>query len=242
MRTVVVIPARYNSTRFPGKPLVMIKKKTLIERVYEKCKKVVGHNNTYIASDDNRIFNFLKKKKINFIKTSKSCLTGTDRVAEAIKKIDADIIINVQGDEPMVSGSDIKKVINCKKKFKNSVICGFNKIQKFNLATNVNTPKVVMNENNDLIYISRSLVPGTKNSINKKKNDFYRQVCVYGFNRKQLLKFYNKKKKSKIEKIEDIEILRFFDLNEKIKMVKLSNRSIAIDTKEDLKKILKIIK
>ena len=232
---VIIIPARYNSSRFPGKPLALINNQTLIEHVYNKCLKTTGKKNIYVATDDKRIVHFLKSKNIQYIYTSKNCLTGTDRVAEASSKIKSKIIINVQGDEPMISPADIKKVIKAKQIYPNHIICGYNKINNYKEVLSLNVPKIVKNSKNDLIYISRSPVPGSK--INKTNRKFYRQVCIYAFNKKQLMKFYKQKKKSEIEKYEDIELLRFFELGEKIKVIKLSNNSIAVDVKQDIKKV-----
>jgi len=237
----IIIPARYNSSRFPGKPLALINHQTLIEHVYNKCLKATDKKNIYVATDDKRIGNFLKNKEIQYIYTSKNCLTGTDRVAEASRKIKSKIIINVQGDEPMISPSDIKKIIKAKQIYPEHIICGYNNISNHQEVLSLNVPKIVKNSKNDLIYISRSPVPGSK--IKHSNHKFYRQVCIYAFSKKQLMKFYKLKKKSEIEKSEDIELLSFFELDEKIKGVKLSNNSIAVDVKQDIKKVeLKIKK
>ena len=134
----------------------------MILRVADICKKIVGVKNLYIATDNKLIQNVVSKEGYQAIITSKKCLTGTDRVAEASKKIKSNIIINVQGDEPTIKPGDIKKVINAKKKFPNHVICGFDKINKYENPKNKNLPKVVVNSKNDLIYISRSSIPGSK--------------------------------------------------------------------------------
>jgi 3-deoxy-manno-octulosonate cytidylyltransferase (CMP-KDO synthetase) len=171
--------------------------------------------------------------------TSKNCLTGTDRVAEASKKIDSNIIVNVQGDEPLIRPNDIKKIINCKKKYPDHVICGYDKIHNSENPNNTNLPKVVVNKENELIYISRSKIPGSKK--NQIKGKYYKQVCIYAFNKNQLKKYLSLNKKSDVEKQEDIEILRFFDLNIKIKMVKLNSNSIAVDEIKDKKKVEKVL-
>ncbi len=170
--------------------------------------------------------------------TSKKCLTGTDRVAEASKKIKSKIIINVQGDEPAIDPKDILKVIKDKIKFPNHVVCGYNEIKSYESPNNKNIPKVVLNSKDELIYISRSVIPGSK-----KKDDYkyLKQVCIYGFNKKQLYDFAKFKEKSFIEKREDIEILRFFELGIKIKMTKLNSRSIAVDKINDVKKAENLI-
>lgn len=239
MSVVIIIPARYGSSRYRGKPLAKILGREMVLRVADICKKIVGKKNLYVATDSKLIERVVIKGGYQVIQTSSKCLTGTDRVAEAANKIKANIIINVQGDEPTIKPLDIKKIIKTKKKFPNSVICGYDKIHKLENASSINLPKVVINSFKELIYISRSLIPGKKNK--QDKINYYKQVCIYAFNQDQLKKFYSKKK-SYIEKIEDIEILRFFEHNIKVKMVKLESNSIAVDEIKDIKKVEKILK
>ena len=238
--TKIVIPARYGSSRFPGKPLKLINDKELILHVAERCRKVLGNKHLFIATDSYKIKKRVKESKFNVIMTSTKCLTGTDRVAQASKKINGKIFINVQGDEPLINPLDIKKIINAKKKFPNHVICGFTNVTSLENSNNRNIPKVVLNNKSELVYISRASIPSTKNK--HSKISYLKQVCVYAFNRKELNKFYGLKQKSVIEKIEDIEILRFFDLDIKIKMIKLSKNTIAVDEKKDIYKVEKLIK
>ena len=240
MSVTIVIPARYGSSRYKGKPLAKILGREMVLRVADICKKIVGIKNLYIATDSKLIENVVSNEGYRTIITSKKCLTGTDRVAEASKKIRSNIIINVQGDEPTINPIDIRKVIETKKKYPNHVICGYDKIHKLENPSSFNLPKVVVNSSNELIYISRALVPGKKNK--KDKIDYHKQVCIYAFNKYQLKKFVAKNKKSPVEKIEDIEILRFFDYGIKIKMVKLNSNSIAVDELKDVKKVEKILK
>ena len=242
MRTVIVIPARFDSTRFPGKPLVKILGKELIKWVVEIATKTVSKKNVYVATDHIKIVNFLKKEKINFIITSKKCLTGTDRVAEASKKIKANIYINLQGDEPLVKSSDIRKIIFAKKKYNNQVICGYTNLLSQEDPNNTNIPKIVINKKKNLIYASRLAIPGTKEQIKVKNTDYLKQVCIYGYNKKELNLFKILKKKTYLEKLEDIEILRFFDLGISIKMIKTKNNSFAVDEPKDIKKIEEFIK
>lgn len=238
MSISIIIPARFGSSRYRGKPLVKILGKEMVIRVADICSKIKNVK-VYIATDSKKIANVVKKYGYNYIFTSTKCLTGTDRVAEASKKIRSKIYINVQGDEPTINPKDIKKVIDTKKKFPNHVICGYDKVHDFEDPSSINLPKVVVNSKGELIYISRALVPGKK----KKKQiiQYHKQVCIYAFNKKQLKKFYGMKKKSETENFEDIEILRFFDLNEKIKMVKLNSNSVAVDEIADVKKAEKIL-
>lgn len=162
MKAKIIIPARYGSSRFKGKPLAKILGIEMILRVADICGKVSGLNNLYIATDSKKISDLVKKYNYNVLMTSRNCLTGTDRVSEVSKKIDAKIFINVQGDEPLIKSSDIKKIIKTKLENPNHVICGYDKLNKNENPLNKNIPKVVMNSKNELIYISRSPIPGTK--------------------------------------------------------------------------------
>ena len=211
----------------------------MVLRVADICTKVVGKENCYVATDSKKIANVVLKNGYKVKMTSSKCLTGTDRVAEASFKIKSKIYINVQGDEPTINPSDIKKVINAKIKYPNHVICGYDEVHKFENPASINLPKVVVNNKKELIYISRALVPGKKKE--KEKITYHKQVCIYAFNKKELKKFYKPKKKSETENIEDIEILRFFDLGVKIKMVKLNSNSVAVDEKSDVKKVEKLL-
>ena len=235
MKTAIIIPARFGSSRYRGKPLVKILNREMVLRVADICAKVSGKNNLYIATDSKKISKVVSQNGYKFIMTSRNCLTGTDRVAEASMKVKAKIYINVQGDEPAINPKDIKKIIEAKKKYPNHVICGYDKIHKFEDPFSLNLPKVVVNSKQELIYMSRALVPGAKKS--NQRIDYHKQVCIYAFNKNELKKFFSKKKKSETESIEDIEILRFFDLNVKVKMIRLHSNSVAVDEKNDIKKI-----
>lgn len=239
MKTVIIIPARFGSSRYKGKPLVKILNREMVLRVADICSKVVDKQNLYVATDSKKIANVVLKDGYKIKMTSSKCLTGTDRVAEAALKIKSQIYINVQGDEPTIDPRDIKKVIKKKMKYPNHVICGFDRVHKSEDPSSINLPKVVVNNKNELIYISRALVPGKK-KVNEKIN-YNKQVCIYAFNKNELKKFYGKGMKSETEKIEDIEILRFFDLGIKIKMVRLNSNSVAVDEKADVKKVEKLL-
>ena len=233
-KTAIIIPARFKSSRFPGKPLAKILGKEMIFYVGKICEKTIGKKNVHVATDDRRIQKKCESFGFNTLITP-NCPTGTDRVFLASKKIKANIIINVQGDEPLIKISDIKKIIQAKKKYPNHVICGYTYI-KYTEAKSLNVPKLVINKNKELIYMSRSLIPGSK--IKKMEKKFLKQVCIYAFNKNELRKFFSFKKKfSKNEISEDIEILRFLELNIPVKMVKVSGSSIAVDIKSDIKKV-----
>lgn len=166
MRSVVIIPARYSSSRFPGKPLVGLLGKPMILWVAELSANAIGASNVYVATDDLRIAEVVNNAGFQTVMTSSNALTGTDRLAEAADKIDADIFINVQGDEPLACPEDITKVRDEKIKNINSVINGFSWISVNEDPYNINIPKVVTNEKSELIYMSRVALPGYKDTEN----------------------------------------------------------------------------
>ena len=236
MKIIIVIPARYKSSRFPGKPLAKLLDKPMIQWVAELSSKVVGQENVFIATDNDEIFNTITQVGYKAIMTSEKCLTGTDRLAEVAQKIKADIYVNVQGDEPLVNPTDIQKIIDTKKKYFNEVINGYTNIEKDEDPNSVNKPKVVFTEDERLIYISRKAIPGFK----EKKNEtsvYYKQVCIYAFNREELLEYGNYEGKSMLEQSEDIEILRFLEWGKTIRLVKTSTGSLAVDEPKDIKKV-----
>lgn len=241
MKYILVIPARYNSSRLPGKPLLELKGKSMLQRVYEKCNSVVKKELIYVATDDSRIKDHCDSINIQCLITSKECLTGTDRVAEVSKLIKADYYINVQGDEPVFNPYDIKLLIESitdnSKKF--DVYGGYCKINTSEKFFSQNIPKVVFNNRNELLYMSRAGIPSNKT---KSFNFGYRQVCAYGFSSYALEMFSSKSNKTIFESEEDIEILRFLELGIKVQMLEMSNDSISIDIPEDINEVLNLLK
>jgi 3-deoxy-manno-octulosonate cytidylyltransferase (CMP-KDO synthetase) len=234
MRSVVIIPARYESSRFPGKPLVKLLGKPMIIWVAELSALAVGQDNVYVATDDERISKIVTNAGFNIVMTSKRCLTGTDRVAEAASKIKSDIYVNVQGDEPTINPKDISNIIKAKKLHFDEVINGYCAISKDENPFNTNIPKVIFNEDNQMIYMSRQAIPGTKDT-KKRSINYFKQVCIYAFTLDELNQYVGYGRKSYLEKYEDIEIIRFLEWGKKIRMVKTEPGSLAVDTLEDVK-------
>ena len=230
-RAVVVIPARFKSSRFPGKPLAKINGKAMVLHVAEKAEKAIGKENVYIATENSKIANIVKKAGYNVITTSDSCLTGTDRVAEASYEINADIFINLQGDEPMVDPDDIIKIIKLKQDNPNYIINCMSNLHKDEDALDKKIPKVICDLNNNLIYSSRNPIPGSKNL---QVNNIMKQVCIYAFSKNQLHHFYDTKK-TPLEDYEDIEIVRCIEKGMKVKMMEVNKVSYAVDYPEDIK-------
>ena len=232
----VVIPARYESSRFPGKPLAKINGLEMIIHVANIATGAVGPDSVYVATDNNEIADLVTTHGYNCVMTSDSCLTGTDRIAEAALEIDADIIINLQGDEPLVDFRDIQKVIQAKIDNFDKVINCYAPIHSKEDLTNVNVPKVVMGENGQLLYASRSPIPGNKTTL----SGGHRQVCIYAFSKEELKRFASDKKLP-LESEEDIEILRFLELGIPVKMIECADNSAAVDIPEDIAKIEKLL-
>ena len=234
-RAVVVIPARYKSSRFPGKPLAKINGKEMILHVAEKAEQAVGKENVYIATENSKIANIVKQAGYNVVITSDSCLTGTDRVAESSYEINADIFVNVQGDEPMIDPDDILKAIKLKQDNSDYVINCMSKLHKDENASDKKIPKVICDLQNNLVYSSRNPIPGSKEL---EVDNIMKQVCIYAFSKNQLHQFYDTKK-TPLENYEDIEIIRCIEKGIKVKMMEVSNVSYAVDYPEDIKIIEK---
>ena len=238
MRSCVIIPARFKSTRFPGKPLAKILKKEMIIWVAELSAIAVGKANVYIATDDFKISDKVKEYGFNSIMTDSELITGTDRVAQAALSLDYDLFVNVQGDEPLIDPDDILKSIKLKKEFPSHIINSFCFINEQEDPSNKNIPKVITSENNDLIYISRAIIPNSKNN-NMENIRYKKQVCIYSYFKEELIEFLEYGRKSYLENIEDIEILRFFEFNKKIKMFETKKSSLAVDVPSDIEKVEK---
>lgn len=237
MKYVVIIPARFKSKRLNGKPLKDINGIPMIVRTFNQCLKAINRDSIFIATEDKKIESVCKKNNINVIMTTNKCLTGTDRVYEASKKIKADIYINLQGDEPLFNPKDIIKIINYSKKHPKEIITGYSQIKSSEMFKSIHVPKVVFSINKDLLYASRSPIPQNKKNIFRFG---YRQVCIYAFPKKKLKSFYSVKK-TPLEYEEDIEYLRFLEKGIKIKCLELSDESKAVDTPDDLREVRKII-
>ncbi|GIU14918.1 MULTISPECIES: 3-deoxy-manno-octulosonate cytidylyltransferase [unclassified Shewanella] len=238
MKYAVVIPARFQSSRFPGKPLVDILGKSMIQRVWERCCKAVGKELVYIATDSEQIQTSCNAFGAKVIMTSASCLTGTDRLAEANQQLNCDFIINVQGDEPLINPEDICNVIASYKANPDTVInamCPITSEEEFRSFT---VPKVTASKTGNLLYMSRSPIPATKT------NDFifgFKQVCIYAFSKSHLQFFASHQQKTPIEQVEDIEILRFLENDIPVQMIEVKSSSIAVDVPSDVNKVIEAL-
>ena len=237
---VIVIPARLQSSRLKNKPLIKINNKEMILRTIDQCKKATNIKNIFVCTDSQKLKNFLSRNNFNnTIVTSEKCKTGTDRIYQFSKKINAKNYINVQGDEPIVNPYDIKKIIKYSLDNPDVVVKGYSKITKNRDYQNKNIPKVVISKNKFLLYMSRNNIPSNFKNI---KRNLFKQICIYSFPKKILNKVFRSNTKGDLESNEDIEILRFIENDFKVKMILLSGISMSVDVKEDVREVEKIIK
>lgn len=238
MKIIGVIPARYKSSRFPGKPLADICGKPMIWWVYQQCKKVSEFDEIYVATDDRKIYDICQALDIKVQITSDTHMTGTDRVGEVARKIPADLYVNIQGDEPMLEPEVIRAAILPLKENREIQVTNLmTVIQNPIDAVNFTVPKVITNAEKVGVYVTRSAAPYPKSSL---EFHYYKQVCVYGY-RPEALEFfcrYGKEYgKAKVEEVEDIEILRFIENGYKVQYVEVDSASIAVDTPKDLERV-----
>ena len=242
LRFVAIIPARYASTRFPGKPLVDIGGKTMIQRVYDQVSKVL--DDVYVATDDQRIFDNVRSFGGKVIMTSDAHRSGTDRCYEAFTKLDDwfDVVINVQGDEPFIQPEQIEALKNCFADDETQIATLVKKITDkdgVEVLFNPNSPKVVIDKQNNALYFSRSPIPYKRGSDEKNwmaEHDYYKHVGVYAY-RSEVLSQIVQMPPSKLELAESLEQLRWLENGLKIKAGFTDVETVGIDTPEDLEKI-----
>ncbi|MDL2238732.1 3-deoxy-manno-octulosonate cytidylyltransferase [Bacteroidales bacterium OttesenSCG-928-K22] len=236
INAVGIIPARYNSSRFPGKPLVDIDGKSMIHRVYDQAMKSKLLSKVYIATDDKRIFEHVKNFTDNVLMTSENHTNGTERVAEAIEILEErnlffDIVANIQGDEPYIFPQQIDEALSVLINNENAEIATLIKEINYEDATDPNRVKVVISKNNKALYFSRQIIPFYK--VEPEKQTYYKHIGLYVF-RTIILKEIVKLDFSVLERAESLEQLRWLDNDYKI-FVEYSNyETISIDTPEDL--------
>lgn len=233
MSLLVVIPARFQSTRFPGKPLADLGGLPLIEHVWRRCCQAVEAADVVIATDDDRIAEVAIAFGAVVEMTSSACLTGTDRVAEVSARHEADWYVNVQGDEPFVDPEAIKSVIRATREVDAEVaaintMCVIDDEAEFRSET---VPKPVTDLHGRLLYMSRAAIPTDKKLRFRKA---FRQVGLYAFRQSALTAYRPGATKSPLEEIEDIEILRLLEAGSRVQMVHVPASGIAVDTPADL--------
>lgn len=248
MRTVVVIPARLNSSRLSNKVLLDLKGKTVVQRVYEQCLKANNIDAVYIATDSPEVKKSCENFTTNIIITDDTHESGTDRIAQAIQEIDCDVVINVQGDEPFIEPQLIEKLANS---FNDDIkmASALHKIKTVDELKNHNVVKVTIDKNSNALYFSRSIIPHHRDEwdsllhhhkIIPEPLRFYRHLGIYAYTKTFLLEYANMEQ-SYLERLEKLEQLRVLENGYKIKMIETEYNSIGIDTKEDYERALRVL-
>ena len=237
MKILTIIPARMSSSRFPGKPLKKIINKPMIFHVYKRAEMYFKKSDLYIATCDKKIFDYANNINANVIITSKKHKRASDRVYEAMKKIEKkrkknyDLIVLLQGDEPLINPKLLDKAIKPFRKNKNINVV--NLMKKLNTEYEINDPnevKVVVDNNSNALYFSRHPIPFNHTKSNIK---YYKQVCVIPFRKNYLIKYY-KMKPTKYEISESIDMMRIIENGDNIKMIEIIDNVISVDTPKDL--------
>ncbi len=241
MKFIAIIPARYASTRFPGKPLAVLGGKTMIQRVYEQVAGVL--DDAVVATDDERIYEAVKAFGGKVVMTSTEHRSGTDRCREAYLKVGDkyDVVVNVQGDEPFIQASQLEALKRC---FENpatqiaTLVKPFKAEDGLAALENPNSPKVVLDEASQALYFSRSVIPYLRNVPREEwlmKHTFYKHIGIYAF-RAEVLREVTALPQSTLEKAESLEQLRWLENGYKIGVGVTDIETIGIDTPEDLEK------
>jgi 3-deoxy-manno-octulosonate cytidylyltransferase (CMP-KDO synthetase) len=243
VNVVGIIPARYASTRFPGKPLALIAGKPLIQRVVEQCKKAKSLSDIIVATDDERIFSSAQKF-CHVEMSSPNHPSGSDRIAEVAAKIGCDAVVNIQGDEPMIDPAVIDAVAGALEKCEISTAAA--RITDAAELMNPNTVKVVVNAFGHALYFSRRTIPYVREVASNSTQEqlasfaFLKHIGIYGYRRGTLLRLV-KFPVSPLENAEKLEQLRALENGIEIAIVKVEYNSIGVDTPEDVKRVETIL-
>jgi 3-deoxy-manno-octulosonate cytidylyltransferase (CMP-KDO synthetase) len=238
MKTAAVIPCRYQSSRFAGKPLALIGDKPMMWHVYQQVGKAASIDVAYIATDSGEIAKACEELGLKWIMTSDQHLTGTDRVAECARKLDADVIVNVQGDEPFILPESIDAVTKALLESSISGLAATNGYGIIDLEDEVNDPgvvKVIFSASNLALAYSRLPIP----LAFRKDAPHYRQLGLYAFH-KDALEFFAAAKQGPIEESESVEMYRFIEHDKPVLMVQVEESGVAVDTPADLYKARRI--
>jgi len=247
MKIIGIIPARYASTRFPGKPLVKIYEKSMIQQVYEKSSQVLDL--VIVATDDQRIYDEVIGFGGKVAMTSTSHQSGTDRCAEVLDNLEKDnqhfdVVINIQGDEPFLKQAHLELLATAFDDKNVQIATLVKKIEDTETLFNPNTPKVIRTIEGNAIYFSRSTIPFIRNHEKEnwlKQYNFYKHIGIYAY-RSSVLQTITKLKPSSLEQAESLEQNRWIENGFSIKTLITEEESIAIDTPEDLDKLFKLLK
>jgi 3-deoxy-manno-octulosonate cytidylyltransferase (CMP-KDO synthetase) len=235
MKIIAIIPARYDSSRFPGKPLVLLKGKSVIQHVFEKVQGSELFDQVIVATDNDQIYNAVKNFGGRVQMTDPRHKSGSDRVAEICADLDFDVVVNVQGDEPFIEKQPLNDLINCFQDPAVEIASLMHELTED--IENPNYVKVITDLAGDAIYFSRSPLP---HNFRNSPITYFRHIGVYAFRKNALLEFISFPP-AELEQIEKLEQLRLLENGKKIRMVKTAYSGFGIDTKADLQKAEKFL-
>ena len=238
MKFIGLIPARYASTRFPGKPLALLAGKPVIQHVYEQAAKVLDA--VYVATDDERIYNKVTEFEGKAVMTSIEHHSGTDRIEEALEKVggDFDVVVNIQGDEPFIAQSQIETLCHCFEDETTQIATLGKPFECIKAVENPNSPKIVVDNRGYAMYFSRSVIPfvrGVERQEWLKKYPFLKHLGIYAY-RTEVLKAITRLPQSSLELAESLEQLRWLENGYRIKVGITNVETVGIDTPEDLQR------
>ena len=238
MKFIGLIPARYASTRFPGKPLALLAGKPVIQHVYEQAVKVLDA--VYVATDDERIYNKVTEFGGKAVMTSTKHHSGTDRIEEALEKVggDFDVVVNIQGDEPFIAQSQIETLCHCFEDEDTQIATLGKPFECIKAVENPNSPKIVVDNRGYAMYFSRSIIPfvrGVERQEWLKKYPFLKHLGIYAY-RTEVLKAITRLPQSSLELAESLEQLRWLENGYRIKVGITNVETVGIDTPEDLQR------
>lgn len=238
MKFIGLIPARYASTRFPGKPLALLAGKPVIQHVYEQAVKVLDA--VYVATDDERIYNKVLEFGGKAVMTSTEHHSGTDRIEEALEKVggDFDVVVNIQGDEPFIAQSQIETLCHCFEDEATQIATLGKPFECIEAVENPNSPKIVVDNRGYAMYFSRSVIPfvrGVERQEWLKKYPFLKHLGIYAY-RTEVLKAITRLPQSSLELAESLEQLRWLENGYRIKVGITNVETVGIDTPEDLQR------
>lgn len=242
MKVIGIIPARYASTRFPGKPLIDIRGKSMIQRVYEQANKCKALNDVFVATDDSRIYNHVKAFGGKVLMTSADHPSGTDRCEEALIKsgLDCDFILNIQGDEPFINPKQLDELISILDLKSVELATLVKKIDNPGKLIDPNAVKVIFDKDHYAIYFSRHPIPYNRDVLEIENwlamTDYYKHIGIYAY-RRDVLTAITKLGRSNLEKSESLEQLRWLENAYKIKIALTEYESPNIDSPEDLNRL-----
>jgi 3-deoxy-manno-octulosonate cytidylyltransferase (CMP-KDO synthetase) len=238
MKIVAVIPARYASSRFPGKALADIHGKPLVWWVHRRAAAVEEFNEVFVATDDDRIREACEALDMQVVMTSSEHKTGTDRMGEVAGQIAADLYVNLQGDEPLILPGMIRRLIEpFEDDDRLSVACLMTEIKRMSDLNDSTVPKIVVNDEGRAVYMSRFPVPYPKG----EEATYYKQVCAYGFKR-DALEMFCSTERGPAERAEDIELLRFIENSVAVQMIEVDKDTVAVDTPSDLERVRELLR